>query len=101
MEAAEERRHTPGAKAPRILRAKRPKAKSLGYLEAKGSIRLYRFFYQAEASSEPVALVCATVQSGAPTLKRAKRRTEMFSPSFATLLAMSWPMVCDASLMKG
>ena len=36
------------------------------------------------------ALAWATVQSGAPTLKRAKRRTLMFSPSLATLVAMSW-----------
>ncbi len=37
--------------------------------------------YSAAAST---ALVWATVQSGAPTLKRAKRRTVMFSPSLAT-----------------
>jgi len=38
-------------------------------------------FYSAAAST---ALVCATVQSGAPTLNRAKRRTVMFSPSLPT-----------------
>jgi len=52
-------------------------------------------------SSVEIWAVWATVHSGAPTLKRAKRRTEMFSPSFATFEAMSWAMVCDDSLMKG
>ncbi len=43
----------------------------------------------------------ATVNAGSPTLKRAKRRTEIFSPSLAILVAMicftDWP----CSLMKG
>src|ERR1700758_343453 len=54
--------------------------------------------YSAAAS---IALVCDTVQSGAPTLKRAKRRTVMFSPSLPTFCAISSLMLTAWSLMKG
>jgi hypothetical protein len=47
----------------------------------------------ALVSSAAIA-VWATVQSLAPTLNRANRRTEIFSPSFATLVAMICAMVC-------
>jgi len=40
-------------------------------------------------SADSTGLVCATVQSGAPTLKRAKRRTVMFSPSLPTFCAIN------------
>ena len=54
--------------------------------------------YSAAAST---GLVCATVHSGAPTLKRAKRRTVMFSPSLPTFIAISSLMLIAWSLMKG
>ncbi len=54
--------------------------------------------YSAAAST---GLVVATVQSGAPTLKRAKRRTVMFSPSLPTFCAISSLMLTVWSLMKG
>jgi len=40
-------------------------------------------------SAGSTAFVCETVQSGAPTLKRAKRRTVMFSPNLPTFCAIS------------
>ena len=43
----------------------------------------------------------ATVSPASPTLKRAKRRTEMFSPSLPILVVISWEIVCVWSLMKG
>lgn len=46
-------------------------------------------------------LVIAIVSPTSPTLKRAKRRTEMFSPSLPTLLAISWWMVMPGSFTKG
>ena len=52
-------------------------------------------------SSDGEAFTEAIVKPGSPTLKRAKRRTLMFSPSLATFCAMSWPMVSDCSLMNG
>ena len=47
------------------------------------------------------SLVVATVQFGSPTLKRAKRRTVMFSPSLPTFCAISSLIEIDCSLMKG
>src|SRR5436853_6990877 len=55
--------------------------------------------YCAGVSS--VILVCATVQPGSPTLKREKRRTEMFSCSLPTFCATSCEMLMAWSLMKG
>ena len=54
--------------------------------------------YSAAAST---GLVVATVQSGAPTLKRAKRRTVMFSPSLPTFCPINSLMLTAWSLMKG
>src|SRR5207302_5168442 len=48
-------------------------------------------------SSPVVTFVCAIVQLCSPTLKRAKRRTEMFSPSLPILVAINCDtlMVCS------
>jgi hypothetical protein len=53
------------------------------------------------SAAPSTALVCATVQSGAPTLKRAKRRTVRFSPSLPTFCAISSLMLMAWSLMNG
>jgi hypothetical protein len=47
------------------------------------------------------ALLTAIVSPTSPTLKRAKRFTEMFSPSLPMTLAMSCETVMVWSLMKG
>jgi hypothetical protein len=47
------------------------------------------------------ALLMAMVSATSPTLKRANRRTEMFSPSLPTTEAISWCTVMVWSLMKG
>src|SRR5215472_18798790 len=52
-------------------------------------------------SSPGDGLVIATVSPMSPTLKRAKRRTEMFSPSLPTADAINWPTLMLCSLMKG
>ncbi len=68
----------------------------------KPKLRAYSISLQAGYSATTsTALVVATVQSGAPTLNRAKRRTVMFSPILATFCAISSLMVTDCSLMKG
>src|SRR6185437_11402812 len=46
-------------------------------------------------------LVMAMVSPTSPTLKRAKRRTEMFSPSLPILLAISWCTVIPGSFTNG
>src|SRR5580658_102332 len=48
-----------------------------------------------------VGLVTATVSPASPTLKRAKRRTLMFSPSLPIFAAMSCAIDTVWSLMKG
>ena len=53
------------------------------------------------SAAPSTALVCATVQSGAPTLKRAKRRTVRFSPSLPTFCAISSLMLIAWSLING
>jgi hypothetical protein len=57
--------------------------------------------YAWGASSVAVSLAVATVKLGSPILKRAKRRTLMFSPSLPTLVAMICAMDWVCSLMKG
>jgi len=66
-------------------------------------LRAFRFAYVqcSYSAAASACLVVATVHSGAPTLKRAKRRTVMFSPSLATFCAISSLMLTDWSLMKG
>src|SRR6185437_15017893 len=53
------------------------------------------------AVSSVVVRIWATVQLASPTLKRAKRRTMMFSPSLPTFCAINWLMVTVCYLMKG
>jgi len=53
------------------------------------------------SAAPSTSLVVATVQFGSPTLKRAKRRTVMFSPSLPTFCAISSLIEIDCSLMKG
>jgi hypothetical protein len=69
----------------------------------KGSPRGLPFNFEAAGSysAASTAFVCATVQSGAPTLKRAKRRTVIFSPSFPTFCAISSLMLTAWSLING
>src|SRR5271165_3006455 len=57
----------------------------------------------AEARYAPCspALLMAMVSPTSPTLKRAKRLTEMFSPSLPITVAMSCDTVMVWSLMKG
>src|SRR6185312_9472123 len=55
--------------------------------------------YSAFASC--CGLLMAMVSPTSPTLKRAKRRTEMFSPSLPILLAMSWCTVIPGSFTNG
>src|SRR6202011_5083859 len=43
----------------------------------------------------------SSITAASPTLKRTKRDTEMFSPSFAMALLMRSPTVVPFSLMKG
>jgi hypothetical protein len=65
----------------------------------RASTYLFRLPRYSPAASTP--LVWATVQSAAPTLKRANRRTVMFSPSLPTFCAMSSLIEMAWSLMKG
>jgi hypothetical protein len=51
--------------------------------------------------SSPLGFVCAIVQLCSPTLKRAKRRTEIFSPSFPILVAINCETLMVCSLMNG
>jgi hypothetical protein len=51
--------------------------------------------------SVALGLIWATVQTGSPTLKRAKRRTLRFSPSLPIFCAIRSLMAKDWSLMKG
>ena len=68
----------------------------------QGGSRLFCSICEKGYSAAPsTALVCATVQSGAPTLKRAKRRTVRFSPSLPTFCAISSLMLIAWSLMNG
>ena len=60
-----------------------------------------RQIIEGYSAAGSIALVVATVQSGAPTLKRAKRRTVMFSPSLPTRCAINSLMLTAWSLMKG
>src|SRR5260370_375292 len=53
------------------------------------------------SSFASVGLVEAIVAPASPTLKRAKRRMAMFSPSLLILVAMSCAMETAWSLMKG
>jgi hypothetical protein len=65
-------------------------------------LRAFRSSCEKGYSAAPsTALVCATVQSAAPTLKRAKRRTVRFSPSLPTFCAISSLMLMAWSLMNG
>jgi hypothetical protein len=65
-------------------------------------LRAFRSSCEEGYSAAPsTALVCATVQSDAPTLKRAKRRTVRFSPSLPTFCAISSLMLMAWSLMNG
>src|SRR5664279_1583 len=54
--------------------------------------------YSAACSA---ALLVAMVSATSPTLKRANRRTERFSPSLPTTVAISWCTVMVWSLIKG
>src|SRR5271169_6276050 len=56
----------------------------------------FRFGYSAA-----FGLIWATVQTGSPTLNRAKRRTLRFSPSLPIFCAIKSLMANDWSLMKG
>src|SRR3954454_16597733 len=60
-----------------------------------------RFGTYCLASSVLAGFVWAIVQFCSPTLKRAKRRTEMFSPSLPILVAISCETEIVCSLMKG
>ena len=51
--------------------------------------------------SAVLGLIWATVQTGSPTLKRAKRRTLRFSPNLPIFCAIKSLMANDWSLMKG
>jgi hypothetical protein len=56
---------------------------------------------QGKSYSPTVGLIWATVQTGSPTLKRAKRRTLRFSPSLPIFCAIRSLMAKDWSLMNG
>src|SRR6185312_5499423 len=62
-------------------------------------LNIFAKSYSALASC--CGLVMAIVSPTSPTLKRAKRRTEMFSPSLPILLAISWCTVIPGSFTNG
>lgn len=70
-------------------------------MQASACIRLSHLLGRYYSVAPSAALVWATVQSAAPTLKRAKRRTVMFSPSLPTFCAINSLMLTAWSLMKG
>ncbi len=79
-------------------RARRPLQKQNGRSEgfgtpAKISIHVVNVY---ATTAEPLEFEPAT----SPTLNRTKRRTVMFSPSFAIVWLTSSPIVTDSSLMK-
>src|SRR6185437_15720770 len=82
--------HSFSAEIKRAAHLARPKLKTQN-LVAKS--------YSAFASC--CGLVMAIVSPTSPTLKRAKRRTEMFSPSLPILLAISWCTVIPGSFTNG
>ena len=83
-----------------LRRAIRFTKKRGGFSPPRSPYCSYKLAYSA-ASAAACGLATATVSVASPTLKRAKRRTEMFSPSLPITVAISCVMVTDCSLMKG